>query len=248
LSDTYVQLKRDVTSKPPTRRYLNNDEWRQIYNTQHVFENGDLYLILDAYAFLSLQRSVQLSVLPYGNVELNGTLDAVQKIMSPVGDGWGQWIDFSSLPGQDPSLRNASDPKWQTWPWAAHVEIGISKIIKPKSRLQISLSFMLVVIFFNLLKLCVMSWVLYTDRTAYLVTLGDAVSSFLEAPDLTTGHLCMLGKEEMLYKLGYMPYLAPGSEDELETLVLRSQGVWLPVRREYFFVLSRDRQIFFGLV
>jgi hypothetical protein len=93
-----------------------------------------------------------------------------------------------------------------------------------------------------------MSWVLYTDRTAYLVTLGDAVSSFLEEPDLTTTHLCMLGKEEMLYKLGHMPYLAPGSEDELETLVLRSQGVWLPVRREYFFVLSRDRQMFFGLL
>jgi hypothetical protein len=58
----------------------------------------------------------------------------------------------------------------------------------------------------------------------------------------------MLEKEEMFHKLGYMPYLAPGSNDVLETLILRSQGVWLPVRRKYFFVRSRDRQMFFGLL
>jgi hypothetical protein len=93
-----------------------------------------------------------------------------------------------------------------------------------------------------------MSWVLCTDRTAYVVTPDDSVSSSLEEPDLTIKHLRMLGKEEMFHKLGYMPYLAPGSNGELKILILRSQGVWLPVRREYFFVRSRVRQMFSGIL
>jgi hypothetical protein len=63
-----------------------------------------------------------------------------------------------------------------------------------------------------------------------------------------TQYQCMLGKDEMLLRLGHISYMPPGSWEEQETLSLRSQGMWLPQRREYFFVLSRDRQMFFGLL
>jgi hypothetical protein len=246
-SNSYEQLQVDL-SKNTTHRELPNSAWKKIYNTPHVFDNGDLYLILDKYAFVSTQDSATLPISDYYPIEISGTQQNLQDITGLNGQALGDWIDLHNLTQKSQSIKNIMKLDVASWPESAHVVRGIAKIVMPKSRLQISLTFMLVVVCFNLLKLCIMTWVLFTDRSAYLVTLGDALASFLEEPDLTTRNQCILSKEEMLFKLGHLPYLAPGSKDEIETLSLRSQGMWLPRRREYFFVLGRDRQVFFSLL
>ena len=53
-----------------------------------------------------------------------------------------------------------------------------------QDRVQVSLYFMIVVVCFNIFKLVILSYVLVTDRSAYLVTLGDAASSCLKQNDL----------------------------------------------------------------
>ncbi|KAF2846144.1 hypothetical protein T440DRAFT_542799 [Plenodomus tracheiphilus IPT5] len=62
---------------------------------------------------------------------------------------------------------------------------------------------MIVVISFNLFKLLIMLWILFTDKSDYLVMLGDAAASFLERPDPFTLKECMLGKDEILRKRGH---------------------------------------------
>jgi hypothetical protein len=230
-----------------THKNLTNDVWRRIYGTKYVSEHGDLYLVMDMYAFESSQNSVTLSISKYYPLDIYGNEDNFRNITSDGGLSGG-WINHRNFAKMALSDNNATYYNEKLGPLRAHVTHGIAKKVSPESRLQISLVFMLVVIAFNFFKLAIMTWVLYTDRSTYIVTLGDAAASFLERPDPVTQHQCMLGKDEMLLRLGYSSYMPPGSWEEQETLSLRSQGMWLPQRRECFLVLSRDRQIFFGLL
>lgn len=243
-SEYYIQLMNNTDGKDSraiTHRQLANNAWQQIYGTQYVSEHGDLYLILDKFAFNSSQKSTNLSISDYYPMSMPGGQENLQNI-NKVGEGG--WINYDALA----TLSNSTAYDYPTWPPLAHVTHGIAKIVTPESRLQISLTFMLVVIFFNSLKLAVMGWILFTDKSAYIVTLGDAAASFLERPDPTTRHQCTLGKEEMLFTRDRMPCVAPGNSEELDTLSLPSQGMWRPGRRECFLVLGRDRQIFFALL
>jgi hypothetical protein len=231
-----------------THQNLANDAWRRIHGTKYVSEHGALYFVMDMYAFGSSQDSAALSISNYYPLEIiNGTEDIFRKITSD-GRLSGDWIDHRQFAQKASETNNATFYNEKQGPTTAHVTHGIAKNVSPESRLQISLVFMLIVIAFNFFKLAIMTWVLYTDRSTYIVTLGDAAASFLERPDPVTQQQCMLGKDEMLLRLGHIPYMPRGSWEEEKTLSLRSQGMWLPQRREYFFVLSRDRQLFFGLL
>jgi hypothetical protein len=64
-----------------------------------------------------------------------------------------------------------------------------------QDRVQVSLYFMIVVVCFNMFKLVILSHVLVTDRPAYLVTLGDAASSFLKQNDPHTKGKCVQGRD-----------------------------------------------------
>ena len=231
-----------------THKNLTNDAWRRIYDTQYVSEHGDLYLVMDRYAFESSQDSVSLSVSKYYPLEIDGTHENFRYVTSFNGESSAGWINHLTFAGTSSQSNNATFYDEKAGPRLAHITHGIAKKVSPESRLQVSLALMLIVIAFNFFKLIIMTWVLYTDRSAYIVTLGDAAASFLERPDPTTQQQCMLGKEEMLFRLGHVPYLAPGSFREMESFSLRSQGTWLPQRRDNFFVLGRDRQIFFMLL
>ena len=73
-----------------------------------------------------------------------------------------------------------------------------TKILLDQSHVQLNVELMKVVVSFNLLKLAIMLWVLITDKSEYLVTLGDAAASLLERPDLCTVGKCIIGKGEHL--------------------------------------------------
>ncbi|KAI9866996.1 MAG: hypothetical protein M1813_000394 [Trichoglossum hirsutum] len=57
---------------------------------------------------------------------------------------------------------------------------------------------MVVVILSNLVKAVTMGLVVWKHRTTTLVTLGDAVSSFLEVPDTFTEGMCLVTKSDIL--------------------------------------------------
>ncbi|RPA90410.1 hypothetical protein L873DRAFT_1753827 [Choiromyces venosus 120613-1] len=82
---------------------------------------------------------------------------------------------------------------WRIWLTTLEVvEISGCKSEKTaeKCKVQFSLGIMLVVIFCNLVKACSMIMTVVRSREPTLVTLGDAVDSFLRIPDPTTLGIC----------------------------------------------------------
>jgi hypothetical protein len=146
-------------------------------------------------------------------------------------------------------LTNNTD-LFATPPVSVHVAHAFSTIVRPQSRIQISLDFMIVVIAFNTLKLAVMVWVLATDKHDYIVTLGDATASYLRRPDLTTKGQCVLNRKEMMYHRGGTGFehrrYGPSLPDD--EFLRRVGGTWLPGTKKYFSLMGKDKQVFFALL
>jgi len=70
-----------------------------------------------------------------------------------------------------------------------------SEITKEKCKVQFSLGIMIVVIACNLVKACCMIMTAVRSREPTLVTLGDAIDSFLRIPDPTTMGICFADRQ-----------------------------------------------------
>ena len=215
--------------------------WRKIYDTKRIAEHRELFLVIDRFAFNLTQDGTNASLKEYFPLRItNSDQRVLQELISESPD-WIRYDKFYDLSDRT-DLLSATE-----WPVSAHVDHAFSHKIQANSRLQLSLGYILVVIACNVLKLSVMIWTLAIDRSSYIVTLGDGIESFLRRPDLITRTHCMLGKDEILFKLGYMPYHQLEGE-ELDTHMLRVDGVWLPQKRRHFALIGQGRQVFFALL
>ena len=70
----------------------------------------------------------------------------------------------------------------------------LSRLEEEHCKLQFSLAIMIVVIMCNLIKTTCMSIIAWKQDPEPLVTLGDAIASFLDRPDVTTEGNCIVGK------------------------------------------------------
>jgi hypothetical protein len=77
------------------------------------------------------------------------------------------------------------------------VEYCLSKVVDDPCQLQFNIFILLVVAICNLLKALVMTWMVLRYNTSGLVTLGDAMASFLDNPDLTTAGICMMSSRKI---------------------------------------------------
>lgn len=128
-------------------------------------------------------------------------------------------------------------------PISAHIVYGFSTNVGDRSRVQVSLYFMIVVVTFNVMKLSIMLIVLTTDRNNHLVNMGDAAASFLKPQDPYTDSKSILGKEEFFVAMG-MPSLRPTSNaEEARDLKLRVKGTWLPQPQRDFFFINKHGEV-----
>ncbi|KAG0646007.1 hypothetical protein D0Z07_7768 [Hyphodiscus hymeniophilus] len=99
--------------------------------------------------------------------------------------------------------------------------------VEEECRLQFSLIIMLVVILANATKAVVMFITWRQLRTPTLVTIGDAITSFLDKPDTTTAGICLATRRDILASKGQW----------------KSQGAkqWIPVRQFWFRAASIKR-------
>lgn len=133
------------------------------------------------------------------------------------------------------------------WLNDARIAQAFAIVVNRKSRIEFSVDFMITVTIFNALKLFIMLWVLITDKSEYLVILGDAAASFLQRPDPCTAGQCLLDKDVQLYKLGHQADLDPKTPVWV-TMQDRLSGVWQPKRLRFFTSLPEDRQNSFVLL
>ena len=85
------------------------------------------------------------------------------------------------------AFTKLSDPR--NW-----LEYCLSVPAEEHCKLQFSLTIMIVVIVCNLIKTVCMSTIAWKQDPEPLVTLGDAIASFMDRPDLTTKGNCIAGK------------------------------------------------------
>jgi hypothetical protein len=223
------------TSNGNTYLRMSNSEWRNLYINQLYLSdnNGDLYLAIDYVATTTNALNNENDYFHTTNL-LNVHTPANRDSIA----GGPDWITVNGFTpihanGTSPPIfLNSSVMLHVAEAFSARITDGMS------SRIQISLHFMLVVSIFNVLKLVIMFYILRTDRSIYLVTLGDAAASFLATPDPYTYTKCMLGKDEILSRLGVPPDHPISCMDEKEDFDARVSGVWLPRTTRYFYPIN----------
>ena len=231
-SDEYVKMNSTMNSSTTPYWEMSSTEWSGAYNRQYVSGRGDLYVVIDRIAYSTSQQYNQSSSSESLRSEIRGSQVSLRELTS-------ESVEWIRLPTYQDSRSR---------PILAHVAHAFSSKVGHQSRIQISLYFMVIVATFNLFKLAVMLLVLITDRSAYLVTLGDAAASFLKRPDPNTGGKCMLGKEEIFIKLGLLPLHPVSTDEEAKDLDMRSKGTWLPRRRPYLFSINRHGKVIYTLI
>jgi len=201
------------------------DRWDEPYSKEHISIYGDLYLAIDRVSIRlrSPPPALNLSQFNAADVETSTGADSLtpKKIIvdSP------EWLNYNSLAHGFNRLTGAY----------LHVAKASSfKMLDSPSTVQVSLYFLAVVVTFNLVKLIVLLTVLLTDRSEYLVTLGDAASSFLKREDPYTISRCLLSRETVSSSLGHSLKKSKYDETDRKELNLRLRDVWLPRSRSYF--------------
>ena len=84
--------------------------------------------------------------------------------------------------------------------WAVPIQYCLSQPVEEHCTLQFSLWIITIVIMCNITKLACMLMLLFRQQAKPLVTLGDAVESFLETPDPTTENMCLADKSDFSEK------------------------------------------------
>ena len=218
---------------------LSGGKWTTVYDNEYISVHGDLYLAIDQVAFDTTQAAINPEAINITSTYLDYNVTGDQRTLRDLTSESASWIRFRSQP----------DPTIQWMSISAHVvQAAGEKRKSPPSRVQVSLYFLIIVAVFNLLKLSVMAYVLITDRSAYLVTLGDAAASFLEHPDPHTTGICAFGREELLITLGHpskRPFSTPEEKSDLD---LRVKGTWLSRSQSYFAPVHRSAKVLYSFL
>lgn len=84
-----------------------------------------------------------------------------------------------------------------------HVAYELSTRVPQSSSIQIARVFIVVVLICNLLKTVAIFFTLRDSFSERILTLGDAVSSYLKSPDLSTLGACILNKKKLARNISH---------------------------------------------
>lgn len=96
------------------------------------------------------------------------------------------------------------------------VEYCLSQPVEEHCRVQLSIVIMIIVIICNLIKMLIMGYIAWRRPSEPLITLGDAVASFSDDPDMTTKGNCLAGATRFQQDRATVsfPYHIAGSGDD----------------------------------
>lgn len=142
----------------------------------------------------------------------------------------------SPLPGRcDLTELAASSYSWNITDYHFPIKYCLSERAQERCRLQFSLRMMVVVIICNIVKVVCMSLTLWKRKTDPLVTVGDAVASFLEKPDPMTLGMCLSSKQDFSSRSGWAQVSLPTHQ--------HAPRLWEPIRLRWFRAASIKRWI-----
>ena len=148
--------------------------------------------------FLSHRRNLFITTNHTSNATFNNTL-LDQFVVGGVMWAPAPWLCPGPLgdpSGCDRSWINSIVANELPWvlPLSTREKVEVrgckSEVIEERCKLQFSLGIMIAVICCNIVKACAMIMTIVRSREPTLVTLGDAIDSFLRVPDPTTIGIC----------------------------------------------------------
>lgn len=172
----------------------------EVYTAPIISKNSDLLLVstfsnfTNAVLFGALGEESQLII---DNNEFNVCFIHAWKSCDPAGiiaNSQEGIVNISQVAERLPSDYMPSQNTYFPALDESDIQYCLSKSVEEHCKLQFSLAIMIVVIICNLIKTVCMSIIAWKQDPEPLVTLGDAIASFLDRPDVTTEGNCMVGK------------------------------------------------------
>jgi hypothetical protein len=162
------------------------------YSTTFQSTRGNVYLIVeegvmgvdDAYGF-------------FPTIERTGSCSAETSTKWVYSQYGGEAGTCLAQEGNRFLPRLQADPT--TWtPFGGHsVQKCFSEPTGQKCKLNFSVHLAVIVIVFNLVKMLTVLVGIFTLRNDPILTLGDAVTSFLREPDASTSNMCLVTQQEI---------------------------------------------------
>ncbi|KAK5719436.1 hypothetical protein LTR15_007960 [Elasticomyces elasticus] len=242
LEFTSIKEANKPRNQPATTR-MSNADWRKAYDETYVSLYSDLYLIgdqlalsLDDYNDVLAKNTTWSCGWPNTTIVSPAMYINIVDALKPIDSGSWMWVNPASSTGRD---TNCS------------LHIGYAYAIEAgehNSALNISLLFMAIVLLFNVVKAIAMLLLLLEHDDTYLVTCGDAVSSFLAHPDPGMAGYCTARKEESsLVRSIKVRYL---TEDYITTQMAQEAGgySWRPRKVRWGSAISTKRRMTFTFI
>lgn len=158
---------------------LKNAACIKAYGNDYVSSYGDLLLVSSTKNVTSSLIPCDFSTPPFGWTEPH----AYEWICSDYGN---------KICELDKAAAKANEWIVESQP----IDYCLARKIEEHCKLQFSLIIMIIVILCNIVKMICMIVTVWMERVATFVTLGDAVSSFLDDPDSFTADCCLADKDD----------------------------------------------------
>lgn len=241
-SSAWDTLNQGIAKKEYNLTVLDINEIKAAYDQEYVSAHGDITLwvgkISMEYATLSIFNDREES-----NITLNTLRIPLKAPIISKSRVWAQAIDPRGW-------ANATDLNeyWSTssTTLVLHIDGAFARPVK-NSEVQMSLTFLMIVIACNAIKVGCLGFLLWKgtdDMNPPLVTIGDAISSFLEAPDSSTQGYCTYGRSEFLWKTGRLKRtLAREQDGRAAKWDRRCEGIWEERTNNYGSAISKRKRV-----
>ena len=183
----------------------------QVYKTNHSFVRLEVEECVDTYSTPIISTNSDLILVSDYQNSKNSLIWYDQEVYSPLfyyGNTVFCFLEICDRPGVVNNPRNLSiglfnqtdpniivvEPANTTRTVLSSFDYCLSKRVREHCKLQFSLTIILVVIVCNMIKTVCMAMISWKQDPEPLVTLGDAIASFLDRPDVTTKRNCIAGR------------------------------------------------------
>ncbi|KAK5697818.1 hypothetical protein LTR17_023785 [Elasticomyces elasticus] len=188
-------------------------------------------------AFVSGHSHVLMITSAHGEVSNDTVFSFDQGTYSKYNGGGGppyDWICTDTVQYLYTEYCDIASVRRQASDWSmnhAKIDYCLAQISPSHCKLQFSLHILVTVIVMNACKSVCMFLTLYQQKDETLVTIGDALSSFLDRPDERTKGRCLMAKVDM--SKGPLRWRASGVENTPNTNPL-PVTYYAPIRRHWF--------------
>lgn len=173
----------------------NTSAWRRLDNADCITAYGT--------SFVSDYRDLLLISNEPGN-STNNTVFYTDAISYEGGSGYDlpyYWICIDAHPTQYYNFQcDIAKARQNATEWTVagkKIDHCLAQPVEPHCKLQFSLGILIAVIICNAVKSSAMFWTLRRQKEVTLVTIGDAIASYLDEPDESTKGRCLMGKVDV---------------------------------------------------